>query len=475
MGGHIVRLAVVPSVVAGSAVAAYGLIAATGVESRPALHQVAGADVRLVDSTATADLDALVTGILGGTPVTNLATIESDFSAINDATGLTTLVNDADNLLDLNNAGSSLTTSLGDLLGAGSTSGVENIPYNLLADVLNIPYYEGLAEQEYGFALGPGGSVGGVADWIPPGATVADGGVDVVNGQDYYALGGTGSYLYESIGNTWGWDDGNYPQLDGLAHFLLPFQFTEPIAEQVQGVLQAESIDGADVNCEFQCASFTDYLGQWFHQPLSEVLSPSGYTYPTVLEDTVGATSATGVLNSGGTAGEDVIWSGQTVNLSPDLGLSSILTNLESSPAADPIQSLSLANLLTDNELLTYDFNYDFNFFVEGSFLYWGAPSLYSIPDLIGGEIKDLTGIPNEFLLPNDGAEPLSGYTDTSSSLLPGLEQGFEYLAKGLEGYLDPATYAGLASADSSALASDLTSLVPNLAADIAAMTGGAF
>jgi hypothetical protein len=423
-------------------VAAYSLIAVTEAVSRPAPHQVSGADVRLVD--ATADFDALVNGILGGTPVTSLATIESDFSAINDATGLTTLVNNVDNLFNPDAAATNLTTDLGNLLDPSDTSGVQNIAYNLFADIVNIPYYETLAEQEYGFALAPGGSVGGVADWIPPGATVADGGVDVVNGQDLYALGGTGSYLYESIGNTWGWDDGNYPQLDGLAHFLLPFQFTEPIAEQVQGVLQAEAIDGADVNCEFQCASFTDYLGQWFHAPLSEVLSPSGYTYPTVLEDTVGETSATGVLNSGGTAGGDVIWSGQTVTLSPDLDLSAILTNLESSPTNDPIQFPTLASELLNNELLTYDFNYDFNFFVEGSFLYWGAPSLYSIPDLIGGELKDLTGIPNEFQLPNDGAEPLSGYTDTASSLLPGLEQGFQYLLTGLEGYLDPSTYAGL-------------------------------
>lgn len=463
------RVAAAPGVLAGSVLIASSLIAVTSDASRPTAPRVARDDVRLVDSTAAADFDALVTGISGGTPVTSLGTIENDFTTINDATGLTTLANDVDSLLNSSATATDL-TNLGNLLDPSGLSGLQNIPYNLFADIVNIPYYESLAEQEYGFALGPGGSVGGVADWIPPGATVANGGVDVVNGQDYYALGGTGSYLYESIGNTWGWDDGNWAQVDGLAHFLLPFQFTEPIAEQVQGVLQAEAVDGADVNCEFQCASFTDYLGQWFHQPLSAVLSPSGYTYPTVLEDTVGATSATGVVNSGGTAGEDVIWSGQHVTLSPNLDLSAIMTNLESSPSADPIQFPSLANLLTDNELLTYDFNYDFNFFVEGSFLYWGAPSLYSIPDLIGGELKDLTGIPNQFLLPNDGAEPLSGYTDTSSSLLPGLEQGFQYLAHGLQGYLDPSTYAGVASADTSTLVSDLSSLFPNLATDLSAL-----
>jgi hypothetical protein len=81
-------------------------------------------------------------------------------------------------------------------------SGIQNIPYNLFADLVNAPFYNSLALQEYAFALSPGGSVGGVAGWIPPRATVGNGGVDVINGQDYYALGGTGSWYMESVGNT---------------------------------------------------------------------------------------------------------------------------------------------------------------------------------------------------------------------------------------------------------------------------------
>ena len=86
---------------------------------------------------------------------------------------------------------------LGSLFADGS---LLNIPYNLFADVVNIPYYESLALQEYAYALGPAAPVGGggVPGWIPPGASVENGGVI----GDLYALGGTGSWYGESIGNT---------------------------------------------------------------------------------------------------------------------------------------------------------------------------------------------------------------------------------------------------------------------------------
>ena len=44
------------------------------------------------------------------------------------------------------------------------------------------PYMESQALAEYAYALGPAGSIGGVEGWIPPGATVADGGVDAQRG-----------------------------------------------------------------------------------------------------------------------------------------------------------------------------------------------------------------------------------------------------------------------------------------------------
>src|SRR5271156_6275322 len=178
----------------------------------PDVHRVVSAAVRLVDNP----LD-----ILGD--LTNLGGLTSDFGSLG-------------SLFDL---------------GGLNLDGIQNIPYNLFADIVNIPYYESLALEEYAYALGPAGTQGGVLDWIPPGATTTDGGAVAVPGGLEYALGGTGSWYMESLGNTWGWDDGNWPQLAAISQFLLPFQFTEPIAAQLEGVAQAELIDGAGIGCEF--------------------------------------------------------------------------------------------------------------------------------------------------------------------------------------------------------------------------------
>ncbi len=131
------------------------------------------------------------------------------------------------------------------------------------------------------------------------------GGIDTDHRGRVYALGGTGSYWMESMGNTWGWDDGNFPQYDGLASFVLPFpSFTQPLVDQIQGLAQGQIIDGAAVNCEFECASPLGYIGGWFHTPLSEMLS-GGYHFPTTLTDTV---PGDGVLGDSG---------GTVVNLGP--------------------------------------------------------------------------------------------------------------------------------------------------------------
>ena len=336
-----------------------------------------------------------------------------------------------------------LTGDLNNLaLGAQLNLGrLANVPYNLFADIVNIPYYESLALQEYAFALGPAGSVGGVPGWIPPGATMANGGVKVINGLQYYALGGTGRWYMESIGNTWGWDNGNWPQLDALLHFFLPFKFTESLAEQLQILAQAEIVDGAAVNSEFETANPLAYIGGWFHTPLSQLLS--GYTYPAVLTDTIGQNSATGVINVGPPGWTNLaIWSGQHVTLNPMAPLQALGANLTGSPADNPIMLPNPVNVIHSTIQLSNEINYlDFNPFVQGSFLYWGAPTLYSVPAALGGIVQQFTGIPNQFLIAPwqpYGAEPITGYTAGLPDLVEGLPQGFEYLAKGLLGYVNP-------------------------------------
>jgi hypothetical protein len=434
-----------PYVMAGVALAGASLVAVTPLGS-PDLPRVSDAAVRL--TSGGTDLLGGLTGDLSG--------LTSDLS------GLTGGLSGLDlGSLDLG--------SLGGLFADGS---ILNLPYNFIADIINIPYEESLALQEYAYALGPAGSIGGVEGWIPPG-TAPEGIAETVGQQgfgDYYALGGTGSWYMESMGNTWGWDNGNWPQVDALVHFLLPFQWTEGITNSIQSIAQSSFIDGAAVNCEFECANVLGYLGGWLTH-LGQVFDS---TYPTTLTDTIGQNSATGVVNVGPPGFEDTaIWSGEpTINpfLAP---IQAIWDNSTASPASDPIMLPNLVDVFDNLTKLSQDQFNDFSPFVDGSFLYWGAPTLYSFPALIGGLVQNFTNVPNQFVdigqwQPN-GAEPLWGYESNPLTLLSpteGLPAGLEYLAQGLEGYLNPTTYLEAINADLSelglgTLSADLTGLGP--------------
>ncbi|MGC1737378.1 MAG: hypothetical protein WA768_09465, partial [Mycobacterium sp.] len=426
------QVAVRPYVTAGVVLAGASLIAATPIAA-PVQRHVSTAAVRLTSG--------------GGDILSDLGNLG----------GLTT------DLGDLGNLGG-LTTDLGSLANFGGlldSGSLLNIPYNLFADVVNIPYEESLALQEYAYALGPAGLQGGVLDWVPPGATVGDGGAVAVPGGLEYALGGTGSWYMESIGNTWGWDDGNWPQVAAISNFLLPFSFTDSITGNLlQSFAQSEFIDGAHIGCEFECANPLGYLGGWLHgdTPLTSLLS--GTTFPTTLADTVdsgspGDTNLFYLFDQliSPNSPSDVIWSGATgAQLNLLEPLQAIAGNLTASPSADPIQFPDLGSVFSNALTLGKDIVNDFNPFVEGSFLWWGAPTDYSIPTAIAGTITDFTGIPNQFGFPADqtlGSEPLTGYTSNPLDLPGGFAQGLQYFldgnggtaGNGLLGYLNPEIY----------------------------------
>jgi hypothetical protein len=411
-----------PYAIAGSALLTSGMIAVMPAV-QPAALRVANMDVRLVDA------DSLLTDVTGA--LGNLDPL----------------------------------TSLGSL----DLGGLANIPYNVFADIVNIPANEIAALGIYAEALGPAGGDEFVMNTATGALSQLPFNTPVPSGDIPLGIAGTGSWYMESLGNTWGWDDGNFPQLDGLLNILLPFpQFTTPLAEEVQIFLEAEIVDGAANNCEFECSDLQGYLGSFFHVPLTQLLS--GYTFGDVVEDTVGQNVGSvvnlgpppfGLPDSG-----DTIWSDTSATLNPRLPIESIAANLTGSPASNPIEHPNLDTLLTNLSALHTDFATDFNPFETGSYLYWGAPTAYTVPSLIGGLVQSLTGIPNQFPLPNDGAEPVGGYDATPSSLLTGLPQGFDYLVQGLRGYLDPSTYLTAISNDTSTLTgllSDPTALLNHI------------
>lgn len=293
-----------------------------------------------------------------------------------------------------------LENTLNSLASAPVLTELSNVLVNIIEDVANIPYNESLALEEYAFALGPPDSVGGVPGWIPPGTPSAD----VVNGM--YPVGGTGSWWMESVGNTWGWNDGNFPQLDALLSFLLPFpSFTQPLADELQILGEAWG-PSADSACPFECSNLLALLGGWFQVPITRLLA--GYTLPTTYAH-----------------GEPIIWSGQTVQLQPLLPFESFLNSLTATPTG--VHLPNLLDVLVSGLKLTYDLIYDFTPIETGSFLYWGASTLYGVPALLAGLIDGPLGIHN----------PIPTATEDYSmgilSLLPGLATGIASLPKDVE------------------------------------------
>jgi hypothetical protein len=425
-----------PYAIAGLALLTSSMIAVPPAIS-PAGLRVANMDVRLVDNVLTD-----VTGALAGIdPLTSLSL--PDLGSL-DLGGLS--------LPDLGSL------DLGSLFADGS---LLNIPYNLFADVVNIPYYESLALEEYAYALGPADSVGGVAGWIPTGTNPAD--IATIGQDQFYGVGGTGSWYMESLGNTWGWDDGNWPQLDAISHFLLPFSFTEDFANQLEIFAQAEFIDGAHIGCEFECANPLGYLLGWLHGDTSLESLFSGTTFPDTIQGIVGDPTF------------PVTWAdqpGAQLNLLEPF--QAIANNLTASPADNPIQFPDPVDVFGNAVKLAEDFGNDFNPFVEGSFLYWGLPTDYSIPTGIGGTIQDFTGIPNQFGFPATqqlGSEPVSGLTSNPSDLPGYFAQGLGYLlngnggeaGNGLLGYLNPEIYLQALSNDFNLLTNpnDLLAALP--------------
>ena len=393
-----------PFATASLALVASSLIAVTPVAPPPDLHRVTGAAVRLAD--ASSDL-----------------------------------------LGDLGNLG-----GLANDLGGVNLGGLANIPYNVFADIVNIPYNEIQAIGTYAAALGPAGQsvvpdVPGLLTTVelPVGLNgalepVIEGPVGPGGAFEPLGIAGTGSWWWESLGNTWGWDNGNFAQVDAIANMLVPFpQFETPFAEELQVLAEAEIVAGAKANCEFECASVLGDFANWFKVPLSQLLS--GYTFGTVVANTVGANSATGVINFP----QDTVWSNTPVVLNPLLPFESLAANLTGSPANNPIMLPDPGTAITNIISLSNELNYlDFNPFATGSFLYWGAPTLYSVPAFFGGLLQDLTGIPNQFPLTNYGAEPITGYTASLPQLVQGLPEGFAYLLSGLLGYVNPTLAADL-------------------------------
>jgi hypothetical protein len=331
---------------------------------------------------APAKLSALVSAL-----PTTLATVRSELQQVPAAVHLAT---------------SEVNGTLGAITGVDHT-GLKNVPANLFFDIVNIPYNEFLAFEENAYSLGPPGTTGGVPGWLPPFLP------SQYQSNRLYTQGGTGSWWMESTGNTWFWNNGNWPQLDSVVSYLIPFPaFSQPFAQQLQILAEAE-LPANDSVAQFEIPSLPGLLHGFFKVPLSELLS--GYTFPasgpTVTAD-----------------GQPVVWAGTTVQLQPRLPFQSFAQSLTATPTG--IETVPGDEVLSTFVRYVEDCN-DFNPFATGSFVYWGAASLYDVPNLLGGIYAHSMHTTNPFMLGVDpsGAEPSWGPTAGPSSVIPGLQEGF--------------------------------------------------
>ncbi len=92
-------------------------------------------------------------------------------------------------------------------------------------------------------------------------------------------------------------------------------------------------------------------------------------------------------------------WAGdEGAHLQPLVPLQAIADYFMQDPSDNPVLLPDPGDVLENGALLGLDYLNNYNPFVTGSFLYWGSPTLYSVPALLAGLVQNVTGIPNQFI-----------------------------------------------------------------------------
>jgi hypothetical protein len=277
-----------------------------------------------------------------------------------------------------------------------AASSIANIPVNLAIDIINIPANEIYAQQQWAIALAAGGSW-----WL------------------------------KTPTNVWGWDPGNPPMLEAALDVLVPFPAISgdggvpascgdrcpPGNSAGTSYLGGSAPPGTlgyglnvlaaaeapmNANCGFTCADVSGEFGSYFQVPLSALMS--GYTFPTVID--------------ANQPGYPVAWSGQAAGpidlLAP---FTNFVNSLMADPSTNPIQIVSLQDIIRTNEMLDNANNVAFNPWFQGNFFFSGIPYLWGAPILIDGLINAKINPAN--CDPTCGPLPTSVSATTIPALIP--------------------------------------------------------
>ncbi len=404
---------------------------------------------------------------------------------------------------------------------------LQNIATNLSYDIVNIPYnwlkavdfysqaglvYPGV----YGTAAPPGDydpqHPNPVLDGSAPGlfggpADPAEYPMYALIGLDHswvpVGFGGTGSWWMESTGNTWGWDEGNFGQVLGLSNMLVPIpQFSTPFAYALQAAAMAEIVANPQ-GCPFECPDILSYPGRWFNVPLNDLLTgvKVGLDFGPYSSDPT-STAVDPTENPIEPMGLPIGWAGETIQYDPYFFVTSFLNSLAMDPSTNLNPVDAYTSLFADPSQLLGPLKYigdlitEFFPFSPGSFVYFGAPSFYTVPALVGGLISSFTGIANPmraYTLAPGGGFALGPYPDSPVvgsdgepidlhdifpnappdadlahlvnplDLFTALPAGLANWIGGLLGYVDPYTYLNSLGVDVTTTEAQLQGILDDL------------
>ena len=351
-----------------------------------------------------------------------------------------------------------------------------NIPYNLFASIVNLPYYEfadpistaGVADGAIAYTLDdPGVGVTPMPDTSLGAIGLLD---NVLNYEGNF-------WLLDSV-NVLGIDPGDPGKIAAFADILTGNPaLGDAFSSQLIPILEAElplqagctaaSAGGCPDPLEILMGSTTSNgvtVPGYFSVPIQDFFSSTGYTFPGTTaapwENPVPSgepippgfppgtptdpipTDPSTVVN------EPLPWSGETVTLDQNGPLDAYLAYLTQSPADNPIEFPTLQDVTTDlTNLTTATFN-TFNPFVDGTYCLPCAPFVPGDTTNPFTTLLDGTGLGSLFDSSSTSSTDLSSLFDSStlstdlSSLLDGSSMATE-----LTQLFDPSTAASDLSA----------------------------
>lgn len=197
--------------------------------------------------------------------------------------------------------------------------------------------------------------------------------VDAVNDLSY-SLEVTGSWWVYTPTNVLGYDPADPAKIAAVLNLLIPFEaLSNPLGELVAWLAKANlpMNAGCTGTASPACEDVGAILSGMFQVSIWDLFT--GYTFPEVINPVSDAEGAAGEPIDG-EEGEEVAWSGATVQINPLDSVYSVINYLLADPEENAPEAVTLTELVETVSRLGAALWEDFYPFVPGSWLWKGYP-----------------------------------------------------------------------------------------------------